>query len=118
MNSRMFIYVSNIEQKETKSVRFLVSLLAPVHRQFVSWRAPHAKLRCVQVPCLVALPPCLFLTTRGSRLFQADRAKLQLRLLGDSADGADRQVIGGVALAKQVPPMERHENHTGRDALA
>src|SRR5437588_10046600 len=41
---------------------------------------------------------------RRGHLFQIYRAVLQLRLLGDPADGANGQVIGRIAFAEQVAP--------------
>ena len=56
--------------------------------------------------------------TRGAHLFQVDCAEFQFGLLGDAADGADGEVVGGIAFAVEIAPVERDEDHSRRDAAA
>src|SRR5579871_4978328 len=65
---------------------------------------PPLELASVFLPRHPACPTC--------HLLQVDRTEFQLRLLGHTANGADRQIIGGVPFAIQVAPMKRHKHHS------
>src|SRR5207244_12242474 len=45
-------------------------------------------------------------------LLQVYGAEFQLRLFRHAADSADGQVIGGVAVAVEIAPVERDKNHS------